>query len=175
MIRDGTASKRFASGITTTGMPPPMTTLNQSKTKDALPDTPYWRAFMGRFYGLLKWQDVDEFWDIVAASDGWYAFDLQDDLPNEPLPNGALKAVLETVKTLVNSRRDMSISGAIYADDLTAPRFIKIYDPSHMGSACNTSTARTMPRWILSKLPPDPLPATRAPENKGFLQRIFKK
>ena len=44
----------------------------------------------------------------------------------------------------------------VYADDLDAPNFIKIYDPNHLGSSCGSSATKSsiVPGWLMSKMPP---------------------
>ncbi len=143
-------------------------------TTTPLPDTAYWRHYQGRFSSLLNWQDVDAFWDKIAAMGAdWYVFENGQQVPTKPLDEAALSQVLADAKSLINSRRDMAYSGAIYVDDIEPPRMIKIFDPSNMGSACSCSLERIMPRYTLSVMPPDALPAPIEPAPKGILARMF--
>ncbi|MDQ7071474.1 MAG: hypothetical protein Q9M48_12190 [Rhodobacterales bacterium] len=145
-------------------------------TTTPLPDTAYWHHYQGRFSSLLNWQDVDAFWGKIAAMDAeWYVFENGQRVPTKPLGEDALSQVLADAKSLINSRRDMAYSGAIYVDDLEFPRMIKIFDPSNMGSVCSCSPERIMPRYTLSKMPPDALPEPVEPAPKGMLARMFRR
>ncbi len=140
-----------------------------------LPDTPFWRAYQGRASGLLHWEDVDALWPRLAAqSEGWYVYDLETDPPNTPLSAAAFTAFLPQAETLVNARRDRSHSGAVYIDNRDSPAFIKIFDPTNMGTSCGGEHDMIFPRFILSKIQPEPRPAP-APAKKGFLGRLVLK
>ena len=140
-----------------------------------LPDTAYWRAYQGRASGLLTWEDVDALWPRLAAHpSGWYAYDLETTPPEAPLSGADFSAFLPQAQTLVNQRRDRSHSGAIYIDNRDRPAFIKIFDPTNMGTSCGGDHEMIFPRYILSKIKPDPRPAPR-PEKKGFLGRLILK
>ncbi len=152
-----------------------MTSHTKQNSLERLPDTPYWTAFQGRFYGLLKWEDVDAFWGILSNQKNWFINDLTELPPDETANTETYSAFLSTAKTLINSRRDMSMCGAIYTDNQHSPTFVKIFDPSNMGSACSTSSTRTLPRWVLSTIPAEPYPAPTMPATKpSFFARLFK-
>jgi hypothetical protein len=138
-----------------------------------LPETDFWRAYQGPFSGDLKWSDVDALWAWLAKnSAGWYVFDPDQRAPDAPLAADDLATLLQGAIELVNSRRERSMSGAIYLDDAKDPRMIKIFDPVNMGSACNVSGVRTMPRWVLSRMKPDDLPKAEPVAKPGFFGRI---
>jgi len=137
-----------------------------------LPDAPFWRAYQGRASGLLQWADVDALWPLLAAQpEGWYVYDLETAPPISPLSTTDLTAFLPKAQALVDARRDRSHSGAIYIDNRESPAFIKIFDPTNMGTSCGGDHDMIFPRYILSKIQPDPRPAP-APVKKGFLGRL---
>lgn len=138
-----------------------------------LPDTAFWRAYDGSFFGLLQWADVDGFWTFLAANpEGWYVFDPDGDAPDATMDVGDFALFLLAATALVNSRRERSMSGAIYVDDRTNPTFAKIFDPVNMGSACNVSGVRTMPRWVVSRMKPDALPKVGPVAKPGLFGRL---
>jgi len=138
-----------------------------------LPDTPFWRAYQGRASGLLKWEDVDALWPLLAAQpDAWYVYDLEIAVPTAPFSATEFTAFLPQAEALVNARRDRSHSGAIYIDNHNTPTFIKIFDPSNMGTSCGGDHDMIFPRFILSKIQPDPRPAP-SPGNKSFLGKLI--
>ena len=137
------------------------------------PDTPFWTAYLGRFHGILNWPDVEGFWTEMAASnDDWFIFDSEHAAPDTAASASELAATLTAATTLINTRRDRSHCGAIYVDDIQSPTFIKIFDPAAMGSACNISGIPVLPRWIISRIKPDNVPAPPPPEKPSLFKRL---
>ena len=139
--------------------------------QNPLPNTPFWRAYQARASGLLIWDDIDALWpQLTAQPTGWHVYDLKTTPPEAPLPEAEFTGFLPQAQALVNARRDRSHSGAIYIDNRDTPSFIKIFDPTNMGTSCGGDHDMIFPRFILSKLKPDPRPA---PEKKSFLGRLM--
>lgn len=138
-----------------------------------LPDTAFWRAYSGRFAGLLKWEDADALFARLAASGGdWFVFDPAGDAPTAPVDD--LAAALAEARACLDQVRSRSYCGAVFVDDPAAPAFVKVFDPYQMGGACGGSAERVLPRWIFSRLAPDPLPLLPDPaEKKGLLARLI--
>ena len=137
-----------------------------------LPDTPFWRAYQARASGLLHWEDVDALWPLLAAQpEGWFVYDLDAEPPTAPLPAADFTAFLPQAEALVNARRDRSHSGAIYIDNRETPTFIKVFDPTNMGTSCGGDHEMIFPRYIFSKIQPSPRPAP-PPEKKSFLGKF---
>ncbi len=137
-----------------------------------LPDTAFWRAYEGRFKGLPTWAGFDAFWARFEASGGaWYVFDPSGDAPDAPTPD--VTAALVEARALVEQVRGRGFCGAVFADDLDAPSFVKVFDPYRMGGVCGGSGDRVLPAWIFSRIAPDPLPRLpETSERKGLLQRL---
>ncbi|GKY86723.1 hypothetical protein [Sinisalibacter aestuarii] len=143
-------------------------------TNGPLPDTPFWHAYNGRFAGIPTWDGFDRFWQVFAASGGdWYVFDPSGEAPAGPETD--LAEVLAEAHACVDQvRRMRSYCGAVFADDLANPGFVKVFDPWKMGGVCGGSGERVMPRWIFSRIAPDALPLLPdEPEKKGLFARII--
>ena len=142
-------------------------------TNGPLPDTAFWRAYGGRFAGLPSWPGFDAFWARLAASGGaWYVFDPAGDAPPAPSPDFA--AALAEARACVEQVRSRGFCGAVFADDLETPGFVKVFDPYRMGGVCGGSGGRILPRWVFSRIPPDPLPLRAAPAaRKSLLSRLI--
>ena len=143
----------------------------------ALPDTPWWRAYQGRFAGFPTWPMSDRFWPVLAASGGaWFIFDLDSGvLPEAPATGGEFAALLAEAEAMYAPARERSFAGVVFADDAQAPGFVKLFDPWKMGASCGSSGERILPRWVLSRMRPDALPVveTAVPVRKGFLSRML--
>jgi hypothetical protein len=78
-----------------------------------------------------------------------------------------LNRFITEIDNLLRSEHDEKYCGIVYADDLQAPSFVKIYDPHNLGVSCGYSDNPPLPGWILSKLPPVDLPAAQhVPKNR---------
>jgi len=138
-----------------------------------LPDTPFWNAYQGRFFGVLNWPDVDAFWAHMSdASGDWFIFDPEQPAPDIAASAAELAQVLAKAQALIDSRRDMSHCGAIYVDSVENPSFIKVFDPSAMGSSCNISGIPILPRWIFSRIKPDDMPPPPEPVKPSLFKRL---
>jgi len=144
---------------------------NQKTTP--LPDTPFWNAYQGRFFGILDWPGVDAFWAQMATESGdWFVFDPDHAAPDTTIHGAELMKFLTKAQALINSRRDMSHCGAIYVDDMKNPAFIKVFDPSAMGSSCNISGIPILPRWIFCRIKPDDIPPPPEPVKPSLFKRL---
>jgi len=110
----------------------------------------------GRFFGVIRWQDLDGLWlRVQAEPEGWYASLAGEAAPEAPMSTDALKSFVTEVDTLLRRKHEEDYCGIVYADDLEQPTFIKIYDPNHLGSSCGTHSGAYPPRWVLSRLRPE--------------------
>ena len=82
---------------------------------------------------------------------------------------------VDEIDRLLRAEHDEDFCGIVYADDLGAPALIKIYDPNNLGVVCGYSDNPPLPGWIMSKLPPVDLPATRlvAKGRRRWWRRLF--
>ena len=107
----------------------------------------------------------------------------KDYLPRRSTPAcRALAAHRKTIKNgqaeidkLLRQEHNEDYCGIVYADDIKQPAFVKIYDPNNLGVSCGYSDNPPLPGWVMSKLPPCDLPATRVlPANrKRWWRRLF--
>ena len=114
----------------------------------------------GRFHGVLAWRQLDELWDKVrAAPDGWYVSltGKAHDSEVAPVSAGELDRFVGEVDTLLREEHREDYCGIVYVDNPEQPAFIKIYDPGNLGSSCGTQPGRVQPRWVLSRVRPDPI------------------
>ena len=140
-----------------------------------LPDTPYWRAYNGRFAGFPTWALHDGFWPTLAQSGGeWFAFEPESGtLPDRPLSTEEFAALLSEAEAMFTPARSRGFAGIVFADSPSAPGFVKLFDPWKMGASCGASGERILPRWVLSRMRPDALPPPPAPPAKpGFFARL---
>ena len=130
----------------------------------------------GRFFGIIRWQDLDALWlRVQVEAAGWYVSLTGEAVPEVPLTEDSLKRFVNEVNALLRREHDEDYCGIVYADDLEQPTFIKIYDPNNLGSSCGMHRGAYPPRWVLSRLCPAriaddaPLPNAR----KRWWQALF--
>lgn len=143
-----------------------------------LPDTEFWRVYDGPMKGVLDWERYKAFMDLLGASDGeWFVFDLHGDVPDTPVSGAKFAAALARADTLVRAVRNRPWLGAVYADDLNAPSYVKIFDPALLGGSCSMPGSRMRPRWIISRIRPDPLSVPSGSDDMpaGLVARLTRK
>jgi hypothetical protein len=125
----------------------------------------YLSAFRGSFVSALRWHQLDGLWAAlrVQASDDWHVYAVGEPPPAAPVTRERLLAFVDEIDRLLRREHDEDYCGIVYADDLARPGFIKIYDPHHLGAVCGSSANPPLPGWVLSRLQPCDLPASRAP------------
>jgi len=135
-------------------------------------------AFRGSFISTLRWHHLDALWEVLRA-DGtgdWYIYAIGEPPPAEPSTRDQLLRFIARIDTLLREEHGEDYCGIVYADDLSRPGFIKIYDPNNLGVTCGYSDNPPLPGWTLSKLAPCDLSAgIHLPGNrKRWWRRLFR-
>lgn len=140
-------------------------------------DQAYLTAFRGSFTAALRWPQLDGLWEALReqARDDWYVYAVGEQPPAAPASRERLLAFVTEIDRLLRAEHDEDYCGIVYADDLARPGFVKIYDPHHLGAVCGSSANPPLPGWVLSRLKPCDLPASRAPTGarRRWWQRLF--
>lgn len=143
----------------------------------AAPTTPFMTAYRGRLVGMLQWQDLDRLWERVRATagNGWYVYAVGEPPPTLAAAPPQVERFVTEINALLRREHDESYCGIVYADDRDQPRFIKIYDPNHLGASCGSSGEHIFPGWILTQHPPQDLKVAMAPPSnrRRWWQRLF--
>lgn len=139
---------------------------------------PYLQAFRGRFWGVLRWPQLDEVWNSVLADGAppWYVYAVGEEPPSVSLTGETLAKVVRELDVLLRHEHGEDYCGIVYADDLKHPTYIKVFDPHNLGSACGSgSSPPPLPGWILSQMPPINLPAALPQPNnrRRWWQKLF--
>jgi hypothetical protein len=134
-------------------------------------------AFRGNFTGVLSWEDLDAFWNVVRnnASAGWYVYAIGEPLPAAPATAGQVDTFITEVDALLRREHEEDYCGIVYTDSKTEPSMIKIFDPNNLGVQCGFSDNPPLPGWVLSRLPPVVLyDNAHRPENrKRWWRRLW--
>ncbi|NBC12673.1 MAG: hypothetical protein GVY09_04905 [Gammaproteobacteria bacterium] len=122
--------------------------------------------FRGSFTSTLRWHQLDELWQRLGsdADAGWYLYDLDAPAPPQaPADAAAVKTFITNLDHLLRREHREDYCGIVYADDLQAPTFVKIYHPKRLGVACGFSDQPPLPGWIMSLTAPMDLHTALAP------------
>ena len=137
---------------------------------------PYFTRFKGRFTSVLRWEQLDDLWRKVLASDkSWYIYSVGDEPPVAALSKDALKKFIPELDTLLHKDHDEDYCGIVYIDDKEEPSYIKVFDPNNLGSSCSMSDIPPLPSWIISTLKPINLPDAmpQTTQRKRWWQKVF--
>jgi hypothetical protein len=138
----------------------------------------YLDAFRGRFTSLMRWHDLDAFWDNLKkqVDDGWYIYHVGDAPPETPVYKDKLLAFIDEVDRLLHTEHEEDYCGIVYTDDKEQPAYIKIFDPNNLGVSCGYSEKPPLPGWILSRIPPIELEEALYPaaNRRRWWQKIFE-
>lgn len=132
----------------------------------------------GPFSGIVSWAQLTELWATVRSRpEGWYIYAIGEPVPTTIASAEALIRFTEEIDTLLRREHREDYCGIVYADDKVQPNFIKIFDPHNLGSSCGCSGVKTLPGWLLTRMPPEtlvdprPLPEGRKRWWRGLFQR----
>lgn len=137
---------------------------------------PWLVKFRGGFTSALRWHHLDALWERLRLEiEPWYVYAVGETPPKQPFDHGELLRFIDEIDALLRSDHDESYCGIVYADDLSQPSMIKIYDPNNLGVSCGFSLNPPLPGWVLSRLPPLELSsALQAPAvRRRWWQRFF--
>ncbi len=138
---------------------------------------PYLSTFRGRFTSALRWPQLDALWAALRerAGQDWYLYAVGEEPPTHPLGAEQLLRFIEDIDQLLRREHDEDFCGIVYADSLTEPRFVKIYDPNNLGVVCGYSDNPPLPGWTLSLLAPVDLPLAMMPAKgrRRWWQQLF--
>ena len=117
---------------------------------------PFYIAYRGAFTSLLKWPDLDAFWEVLSAQadKGWYIYTTAEAPPSKAASPAELRAFIQEMDRHLHREHDEDYCGIVYTDNKTDPAYIKIYDPRNLGVVCGIGREPIFPGWIISLLPP---------------------
>lgn len=139
----------------------------------------YKEYFNGKFYGVLRWHQLDTIWAMVIGqrSKGWYIYQTSSNIPNEKTRNKKLDLKIMEINEYLRQKHDEDYCGTVYVDDLEDPKFIKVFDPKNMGTACSIGGKAPLPEWVISQIPPEDMTINEEPQKykKRWLGSLFSK
>lgn len=119
----------------------------------------YLQQYQGGFYGVLRWHQLDEVWDKLKQTDAdWYIYQIGEAPPEQTATYEHFCYFIDEIDVLLKKEHEENYCGIVYIDDKVKPSFIKIYDPSNLGSSCGSSGGPPpLPGWTLSQSKPQDL------------------
>ena len=118
-------------------------------------EDPFLTAFRGNFTGLMSWEDLDAFWEVVRsrADAGWYLYAIGEATPVASTAE-QVKKFIDEIDALLHKEHEEDYCGIVYADSKTEPSLVKIFDPNNLGVQCGFSDNPPLPGWVMSLIPP---------------------
>lgn len=128
--------------------------------------TEFEAKYWGTLYNVLSWEQLTVFWAKIDAGAGWYLYAVGQDVPQQKATGDEVAHFIRKIDALLREEHEEDYCGIVYADDTSAPTFIKIYDPNNLGVSCGASGEHTYPGWIMSQSPPVNLKPAVVPNNR---------
>jgi hypothetical protein len=134
--------------------------------------------FDGMLFSLLSWEQLTEFWQRLDPAAGWYLYAVGEALPGAAADAAHVSAFVAEIDALLRKEHHEDYCGIVYADSLSNPRIVKIYDPNHLGTSCGSGKHKILPGWVMSVVPPsDLVPSHVVPQNRkrwwqGFMDLV---
>lgn len=139
----------------------------------------YKTVFNGKFFGILRWHQLDNVWESVLArkQDGWYIYNTNSSVPKDKINTDQLENEIESIDKRLRTQHDEDYCGVVYVDNLEKPALIKVFDPKNMGTSCSVGGKAPLPEWIISMIPPADLTEEEKPRKykKRWLGNLFSK
>ena len=132
----------------------------------------------GPFSGIVTWPQLTQLWSVVQEHpEGWYIYAIGEAVPTSAAEPDVLVKFTQEIDVLLHREHREEYCGIVYTDNKAEPTFVKIFDPNNLGSSCGSSGTKTLPGWLLTRMPPEPLDDHRLlPEGRkrwwrGLFQR----
>ena len=156
--------------------------MNQELTKlvkKSADEPDFKKCFKGKFYGVLRWHQLDHIWDVIKSNEtgGWYIYEVNKPVPDSATQNIDLATTIEQIDQHLRNEHEENYCGIVYADNLDNPEFIKVFDPKSLGTSCSIAKTPPLPKWIISKIKPQQLTQQKEATNKTkrWLGNLFAK
>jgi len=137
----------------------------------------YLEKYQGSFYGVLRWHQLDELWQVIQENQSsYFVYQVGEVPPQTTCSPDQLHSFINNINVLLREEHKEKYCGIVYADDKKQPSFIKIYDPNNLGSSCGSGLGpKPFPGWTISIDKPEDLKiAFPAPQNrKRWWKKIF--
>lgn len=133
------------------------------------------RILNGSFRGVLRWPQLDALWARVRDGGEWYVYLVGEPPPERAESPASLERFITEIDALLRREHEHDYCGIVYTDDADSPGLVKIYDPHNLGASCGSSGLKILPRWILSRTPPEALetPEILPEGRRRWWRRLF--
>lgn len=121
------------------------------------PTSAFQALMSGRLWSVLSWDQLSALWQRIDPAAGWYLVVAGEEAPAAPADAATVAEFIRRIDALLREEHREAYCGIVYADNLQAPRLIKIYDPNNLGSSCGSSKNPPGPGWVMSRVAPDGL------------------
>ena len=125
------------------------------------------RLYGGRLWSVMSWDQLTAFWQRIDPAAGWYVYAVGEPVTSAPASAEQVSSFITRINALLRDEHRYDYCGIVYADQLDAPGFVKIFDPNNLGVSCGFSDNPPLPGWILCRVPPEDLkPVMPLPEGR---------
>jgi hypothetical protein len=126
--------------------------------------------------GIIDWDTLDQIWYAIQHSDNtqWYLHNNDASTAgynrlNDVNTSGDISAALTALKDYLRQSHPRDYCGLAFADSLTEPTLIRVFDPKYLTSMCNIYGNTPAPSWVISTMD-----AAQLSSNKTDIIKIAK-
>lgn len=138
-------------------------------------DSPgFLELYHGCFTNMLRWPQVEQLWQVLTTQQNksWYLYTTNKPAPINTASHDELIFYIREIDAQLRQQHKYDYCGIVYADEPSAPNFIKVYHPKNLGASCGMSSNRPIPGWILSTIAPVDLTIEQDKENSSNWSRF---
>ena len=102
-----------------------------NKKNHDLEETDFSKAFKGKFFGILRWNQLDDLWDIIkqdcstTTGQGWYLYSVGEAIPTEKTKGEKLTTFIGEINKLLRREHKEDYCGVVYTDSIESPCLLR--------------------------------------------------
>ena len=135
----------------------------------------------GTLAGVIDWHILDQIWHVIQHSGDsrWHVFNNDTPLQGDNRANvvdtsAGLASSLNALNGYLRQSHPHAYCGLVFADSLTDPTLIRIFDPKLITSMCNIYGNAPAPSWVISTMDAAQLAASNKAASKLPNHRLGK-
>ena len=127
--------------------------------------------------GILDWNNLDQIWQHILQADsaGWHLYRPDNSRSGIINNQSELQPIIESLSKYLRHSHPRDYCGIVFADSVTKPSLVRVFDPKYLTSMCNIYGNTPAPDWVFSKMNSKQLIASNKASSKLKNHSLGKK